>query len=181
MTAARERAGVVLTVLLLALAGCRTVGEGAPSDRTPPSGDREERTEPVDEAADEAAVLAVVHGLFDAMRAKDVAAVESSFHPDARLVTTAYQDGEPVVASVPASRLVRSVASAPGDLNEVIWGEEVRIRDNLATVWTEYNFFMDDELHHCGVNAFQLARTSAGWTIVQISDTRRAEGCTPRP
>ena len=40
-----------------------------------------------------------------------------------------------------------------------------------------YAFYLDGELHHCGVNAFQLVRTADGWAAFSIADTSREEGC----
>ncbi len=56
----------------------------------------------------------------------------------------------------------------------------MRVEDNLATVWLAYDFFVGDELDHCGEDTFQLARTSLGWKIIAIADTRRDEGCERR-
>ena len=50
---------------------------------------------------------------------------------------------------------------------------QVRIDGIMATVWTPYEFYLNDEFHHGGVNAFQLFRGEEGWKIVSISDTRR--------
>ena len=57
----------------------------------------------------------------------------------------------------------------------------MRIDDNLATVWNQYAFYLGDTLHHCGVDAFQLFRSSDGWKIIQVSDTQRTEGCEGPP
>ena len=50
---------------------------------------------------------------------------------------------------------------------------------NLATLWAPYEFHLGGELSHCGIDAFQLARTADGWQILQIAYTRRTEGCGP--
>ena len=36
---------------------------------------------------------------------------------------------------------------------------------------------MGKRFSHCGVDAFQLVKTAAGWKIFQLSDTRRKEKC----
>ncbi|HYJ79808.1 MAG TPA: hypothetical protein VEW03_09420 [Longimicrobiaceae bacterium] len=65
--------------------------------------------------------------------------------------------------------------------DERISGLEVRIDGPLATAWMNYTFYLDGRLSHCGVNAFQLARTPTGWKTIQITDTRRREGCPELP
>lgn len=123
-------------------------------------------------------VLMVVHTLFDAMRDKDEEALRGVFHPEARLVTTGPgSDGVPGARSTPIPGFIESVVGSPAYLDEVLWDEEVRVSGGLATVWTPYAFYADGEFSHCGVDAFQLARTSEGWKIIQVADTRQREGC----
>ena len=130
----------------------------------------------------EAEVIAVVQRLFDAMRAKDTVALRAVFHPDARLAGTGRdQQGNPVVRVNPIDGFIASIGRATAELDEQFWDPEVRLDDDLATVWTPYVFYVNGELSHCGVDAFQLARGGDGWTIVQIADTRRREGCTGAP
>jgi ketosteroid isomerase-like protein len=134
------------------------------------------------QAAD-AEIVAVVRALFDAMRAKDTAAVRALMHPTARLVATGpTQQGTRSAREVSLEQFIGTVASAPGRLDEKFWDPEVRLDADLATVWTPYAFYYDGNFSHCGVDAFQLARDESGWRIVQIADTRRTTGCpTPPP
>ena len=130
----------------------------------------------------EADVLDVVHRLFDGMRAADTTMMRSTFHPEIRLVTTGNRNGEPLAAIVPVERWLEGVAGADEVLDERIYDPEVRVADNLATVWTYYTFHLGDRLSHCGYDAFQLARTADGWKITQVTDTRRQDDCeVPEP
>lgn len=123
-------------------------------------------------------VLEVVHRLFDGMRSADTTMMRSTFHPDVRLITTGTRDGEPVASTVPVSTWLEGVAGAEEVLDERLYDPEVRVQDNLATVWTYYTLHVGDRFSHCGFDAFQLARTAAGWVITQVTDTRQREGCT---
>lgn len=131
------------------------------------------------QASDEEAVTAVVAQLFDAMRAKDTAAVRGTFHPEARLQSVGRDgDGKTVVRTTSLDAFVRAIGGAPAHLDERIWGVEVRVDGGLATVWTRYAFYADSAFSHCGVDAFQLARADGdGWRILHIADTRQREGC----
>lgn len=124
----------------------------------------------------EESVLEIVTRLFDGMRAADSAAVRATFHESARLVATG-GEGEDAVRFLPVDAFVRAVGNATGEWDERFWDPEVRIDGDLATVWTEYAFYLDGDFSHCGVDAFVLARTGEGWKIVSIADTRRTEGC----
>ncbi|MGH7477016.1 MAG: nuclear transport factor 2 family protein [Longimicrobiales bacterium] len=123
--------------------------------------------------------LAVVERLFDGMRQRDTAAIRSTLHADARLLTAGTRDGAPGVQATPIDAFIRSIGGATAYLDERLHDTEVRVDGDLATVWTGYHFFVDGEFSHCGVDAFQLVRMPTGWQIVSIVDTRRREGCNP--
>lgn len=130
---------------------------------------------------DAEAVMAPVQALFDAMRARDSAAARAVFHPEARLVGTFTREGQPVVQANAIDGFIQAIGRGHEEWNERIWDWEVRVADNLATVWTKYDFLLDGELSHCGVDAVQLVKTGEGWKIIQIADTRQREGCEGPP
>jgi hypothetical protein len=129
-------------------------------------------------ADDEAAALQVVHDLFDGMREKDEAKLRSLWHGEARL-QSAGQDpnGTPSLRTTPVDGFIASVVSSTASLDEVTFDEVVHIDGNLASVWAPYNLFVNDSFQHCGVDAIHLIRTSDGWKIFQLTDTRTQEGC----
>jgi hypothetical protein len=128
----------------------------------------------------EAQVMAVVNQLFDAMRAADADAVRGLFHPGLEKVASSglQQDGAPVVRFGDLEGFATSVGGAnPGDFDERLGNPQIRIDDNLATVFTPYAFYLRGQLSHCGVNVFLIARTGDDWKIVGLADTRRMQGC----
>ena len=127
-----------------------------------------------------AEVVKVVKMLFDGMRAADTSMVRSVFHEQARMQTSYVdrQTGKPRLSTGSLEKFLGALgAPHPEVWNEVIWSYEPKVDDNLASVWTEYTFYLDDKMSHCGVNAFQLVNTYQGWKIIQITDTRRWENC----
>jgi hypothetical protein len=124
----------------------------------------------------EQAVLAVVNALFTALKAKDTAKMRSLHEPGTRLVLTATRDGQPRIRSVPLDDFLQSIGRNESAIEERIFEPQVRIDDNLATVWNRYEFLVDGKADHCGVDAFQLARFADGWKIVAIADTQRPCG-----
>ena len=127
-----------------------------------------------------AAVLAVVQRLWDAMKARDTAMARSVFDSSATLSRAVTRNGEARVQLTPVSAFIEALSHATEPWNERMFAPEVRIDGSLATVWTEYDFHLGDKFSHCGVDAFQLLKTSAGWKIVALSDTARREGCVKR-
>jgi uncharacterized protein (TIGR02246 family) len=132
-----------------------------------------------DGAVPDPEIRRTVERMFDAMRARDTAALRAVFDSSARLVTTFIRDGKPAMRSTPIERFVQSVGAAQVTLDERIYDVEVRQDDNLATVWTRYTFYAGERLSHCGYDAFQLYRAEGGWKVFAIADTQRREGCTP--
>lgn len=132
------------------------------------------------QAGPEAEVEQVVRDLFDHMRAGDVEAMSSLMHESVRLVTTGERDGVPVATVVPVSAWLEGVANADAELDERLYHLDVRVDGGLATVWTGYELLVDGRFSHCGVDAFQLVDTAHGWQILQVTDTRRTEGCPGR-
>jgi len=132
--------------------------------------------------AEEQAILATVQRMFDAMRTRDTAAFRDIFEPNARLVgMRTRQTGEHVVQAISWERFGSMMAGdTRGTWIERAFNPDVRIRGTLATVWAEYDFHFGDRPSHCGVDAVQLLKTSAGWKIVSIADTYETAGCPPR-
>ena len=124
-------------------------------------------------------IMHVVDGLFDAMRGADSAAVRVLFHPELeRMASSGEVDGTAGVAYGDLDGFMRAVANAePGAFDERIGKAEIRIDDNLATVFTPYAFYLNGNLSHCGVNVFSIARVDEAWRIVGLVDTRRRGGC----
>lgn len=128
------------------------------------------------------AVIETIRVVFDGMRAGDSAAMRAVFYPGARLQTTFFnKEGQPQIADGSIDQWLSGVAKpkeAGKSWDERIWSYDVQVDQNLATAWTEYTFYLGDQLSHCGVNAFQLFRSADGWKIIQVTDTRRKDNCT---
>lgn len=124
-------------------------------------------------------VKAVVDALFDAMRAADSAAVRMLFHPEMeKMASSGERDGVAGVGFGDIEGFIRTVGgSTPGAFDEKIGPAEIRMDDNLATVFTPYAFHYNGNLSHCGVNVFLIARVGDDWQIVGLADTRRRQGC----
>lgn len=123
-------------------------------------------------------VEAAVTRFFDAMRAADGTTIGALFHPDARLQSVSELTGGAVLEEGNVDQFVQAVGTPRTEVwDERIRDLQVRVDGGLATAWMSYAFYVDDQFSHCGVNAFQFIRTDADWQILQITDTRRREGC----
>ena len=125
-----------------------------------------------------AAVLRVVTRLFDGMRAGDSAMVRSVFHPKAQLATAIVRQGSAVVDVDDLDKFIQAVGTPHGEVwDERLSNTTVQLDGTLASVWTDYSFYLDDKFSHCGVDAFHLAKAGNEWQIVGLADTRRRQGC----
>lgn len=131
------------------------------------------------DTTDYPAVRAVVTKLFDGMRNGDSTLVRSVFATDAVLFSTfTDKKGVPYVETSSVNDFIAAV----GTPHEEKWDErihdvEIRTDDGLAQVWAPYVFYLDNMRVHCGVNTFQLVRTTEGWKIQALTDSRRREPC----
>ncbi len=126
------------------------------------------------------AIIQPIKQLFEGMAQKDSMMIKEVFYESARLATTSTdKEGKPQFRLDNIADFITSIGASPKDrrLEERILSYEVKTDNNLAIVWTPYEFYVNDDLSHCGVNAFELFRTEAGWKITSIIDTRHREGC----
>ena len=129
--------------------------------------------------SEEAAVMAVIEEMFDAMRAGDSAAMRALLHPTATGASVSLREGVPTLTREESlDDFVQAVGTPHEEVwDERIWDAEVRVDGNLATAWMKYAFYAGDEFSHCGVDAFQLFKGEDGWKVFHIADTRRREAC----
>jgi hypothetical protein len=128
---------------------------------------------------EDALVRVPIQQLFDGMKKSDSTLVRQSLMVGARLESIVKnKDGGVTVRSDSFEGFLKSIGKAtPGDLDERLSAVDIRIDGEMATAWTPYKFYYKGNFSHCGVNAFQLIKTAAGWKILSIIDTRRKEGC----
>lgn len=135
-----------------------------------------EAPEPADEAPhpEEAAVVAAVEQLFEAMRTGDSEMARAVMHPEARL-GRADDDG---IGFSSADGFIEMIGR-PREVvyDEPIWDWTVEIDGRLAHMWTKYAFYLGEEFSHCGEESFQLYKSDTGWQITQLIDTMRREDC----
>lgn len=125
-------------------------------------------------------VKGAVTALFTAMRNADAQGVRSAFteNPVLQSISVDRQTGKTVAKTEDVSAFADFVGKqAPGDADERIVFDSVKMDGDLASVWTPYQFYFKGKFSHCGVNSFQLLKVAGVWKIQYIIDTRRKDGC----
>jgi len=118
--------------------------------------------------SDADAIESKIDMLFDAMRANDSTTITDLFVDGATLSSI----------FTPAARFITAIGT-PHDSqwDERLSSKEVKVDGAMGLAWTDYSFYVDGELSHCGVNVFEFMNTEAGWQISNITDTRRKDNC----
>lgn len=132
-------------------------------------------------SAEEKAVLATVQGFFDSMVTKDIEAAKKVLIPEGRLFSVRVQDGEKIVRSSANQDFIDGLAKSSDAWLERMWDPEVKIRGDIATVWTPYDFHINGKFSHCGIDAFDLVKKDGAWMISGGTYTVERTGCAESP
>ena len=66
-------------------------------------------------------------------------------------------------------------------LTERYWDEELLISDSLAVFWAAYDFHIDGEFSHCGIDVLNLIKVNDEWLIGHAMWTIQRTGCADSP
>jgi hypothetical protein len=124
--------------------------------------------------AEREAILAAVQGIFDALAAGDGEILREIMHPDVLMHSVERAaDGTRSSSTSTRDELIARLEGSEQVLTERMWDAEVRVSGDLAMVWTPYDFYVGDELSHCGADALLLTRNDdESWKIIALSWTR---------
>ncbi|WP_452226130.1 nuclear transport factor 2 family protein [Lacinutrix cladophorae] len=125
-------------------------------------------------------VKKTVETFFKGLNQKDTILINSVVHKDIVLqgIRPSIPEGNMIKTDV-FSNFLKAIVSIPKDQNfeEKIHSYKIDFNDTMAHVWTEYTFWFDGNVTHCGVNSFQLIKENMQWKIFYIIDTRRTADC----
>ena len=126
-------------------------------------------------ANEEKEVLDVVTSFFTYFEKQDTLALMKIFMKESHDYYVR-EDGGKVISGGRSSLFFKF--SADQVMKEKLRGSpEVNIHNRLATVWAPYDFWVNDKIHHCGVDAFTLIKTREGWKIASIGFTVENDKC----
>jgi hypothetical protein len=134
---------------------------------------------PVTAQSAEDSVKSTIAQMFAAMKSADAPGLRKVFADSALLQSISVtKEGKTVVRNEPVSEFIDYVGKQQaGSADERISFDVVKTDGPLAFAWTPYKFYFNGELHHCGINSFQLVRLNGEWKVQYIIDTRRRDGC----
>lgn len=132
--------------------------------------------------SERSAILETVQKFFDSIETRDRELLESILVPDSLNISVRDLGNGEANFNVMSYDDVVSALTRPGrQALERSWDETVLIQGNIAVVWTPYDFHIDGEFSHCGVDSFQLIKRDGRWLISNSSWTLETENCPESP
>lgn len=123
--------------------------------------------------------LAVVNKMFTEMANHNPAAIAALYTKDSNLTAIIRRkDGKNAIVAFTGEAFSKNFAEKKNEIREDMYAPETKVFGDLAVVYGRYVFFVDGKISHCGVNAFHLVRTDAGWKIANASSTIDPTSCT---
>jgi len=126
------------------------------------------------------AIKAAITVFFDGLQRGDTLTVKKAISKDLVLQTTyTNQQGASVLKTEKSADFLKSLAAknSSDTWEEKLLSYTIQVDGNMAHVWTPYEFYLNKEFSHCGVNSFQLFNDGTVWKIIYIIDTRRKLNC----
>jgi hypothetical protein len=125
-------------------------------------------------------VLAAAQALFDALAARDPAAVVAVVVAEGTISGHVTRDGTTRFFAERWQDWANGLREGTERLEERMHDPRVRIRGNMASVWTYYTFYRDGRFSHCGIDLFDMAKVDGSWRVLNITFTVETEGCRRR-
>ena len=122
----------------------------------------------------------MVIAFFNAFHQQDTLAMKELVYDSIKMQSIGRSKSGSVKLSTSSfDSFLQSIAGIPDTVNfeERILDYKVRVDALMANVWTPYEFYINNEISHCGVNNFQMIWDDNTWKIFYIVDTRHQEGC----
>ncbi len=129
----------------------------------------------------EAEAKKVVTDFFEAFHKQDSVALRNLAHPTIRMQSIGSNaEGKDQVSTMAYGNFLKSITSIPSTtkFEEKLHSFNVQVNGPLAIVVTEYSFWLNEKMSHCGVNSFTLVKEDEDWKIAYLVDTRKKDGCT---
>lgn len=121
-----------------------------------------------------------IDSFFKAFHQQDSVGIKKTVSQDIVLQTIVRDtEGYEQVKTENFDQFLKSIVSIPSStkFEERIKTYNIQIDGPMANAWTNYEFWVNDDLSHCGVNSFQLFNDKGVWKIIYLIDTRRKKDC----
>lgn len=132
------------------------------------------------QSSDTLQIQQTINRFFEGMKSADSTVIKTTITSTCSLRTVATsKDGNVRLIDEPMSAFLTAVGTKKEGViyDERLQSFDINMDGPMATAWTPYRFYVNEKFNHCGVNVFTLMKTTDGWKIIAIIDTRRKENC----
>ena len=119
--------------------------------------------------ADRAAITDVVQRAFDAIETNDQAAWAEVLTSKGMFSSIRGEAGERRIGFQTYAESAANTDPPPNAYLERWWDPIILVDGDIATVWTPYDFLIDGNFSHSGIDVIVLLRSDAGWKIASIA------------
>ena len=126
-------------------------------------------------------VVAVAQIFLSALSAADTATLAGLLAPEAMIYSVREGSDGPALGVVTRTAFLESLGGEDQNFLERMWNPTVQVQDLVAMVWTPYDFHLNGEFSHCGIDVFTMLKGGEGWQIASITYNVVREGCPPSP
>ncbi len=133
------------------------------------------------ESAEREAVLSTVDQFFTAMTERNGNKLRALTVPGSLSIWAANPPESKELNFINYSQMISRFSGEGPELIERYWNPTVMIEGNIALFWAPYDFHIDGNFSHCGIDSFQLVKRDGNWLLSNLSWTRQFENCEPSP
>ncbi len=129
---------------------------------------------------DQELVKVAVETFFKGFHAQDAKLMKSVLADEVILQTTGSdREGRTLFKNEKIENLIHSITSIPDSISfeEKLTSWSIQVDRTMANAWVGYEFWLNDNFSHCGINSFQMVNFDGEWKIVYLIDTRGKAGC----
>jgi hypothetical protein len=125
-------------------------------------------------------VQKVVETFFEGFHKQDSVLMKSVLADEVVLQTTGRnKEGKTMFKNEKIEKLITSITSIPDSISfeEKLTSWSIQVDRTMANAWVGYEFWLNGNFSHCGINSFQMVNFDGDWKIIYLIDTRGREGC----
>ena len=130
---------------------------------------------------EEAIVEQVAVDFLMALSSADTATLAGFLAPDAMIYSVREGEGGGAIGTRTRASFLAGLGGDDRGLLERMWDPTVLVQDRVAMVWTPYDFHLNGEFSHCGIDVFTLLKSDEGWKVTAITYNTVREGCSTSP
>lgn len=126
-------------------------------------------------------VTRLAYDFMEALSSRDVQRLDELLAPHARLFSI--REGEEGAEYRVRTReeFLEGLAEDGPEFVERIWEPVVELRGRIGMVWAPYDFHVDGELTHCGIDVLAFLKMEEGWRVTSITYNLETDDCPVSP